>query len=162
MQYPIGRAGLRQTTACLRRSLFLLFALAATVSPGCSNRGGADSQDSNLRVLVALYNRFMQNSGGQPPKNKEQFVNFIRDKGQRILELGKIKDVNSIFVSQRDHQPYLLLYGKQALRQRTAGLVACEQVGAAGKRLVGYSQGSVEELDESRFKELGFQEGPAK
>jgi len=162
MQHPIGRPELLGFAAYLRCSLILLSSLVTLLFSGCGHSSSTDTKDSNLRVLVALYSLFVKDSGGQPPQNKEQFINFIHAKGQRILDLGKIKDVNSIFISQRDHQPFLLLYGKQAQGQKTAGLVACEQVGVAGKRLVGYSLGGVEELDESRFKNLGFRENPSK
>jgi hypothetical protein len=53
-----------------------------------------------------------------------------------------------LFTSPRDGQPYVVHY-KQA-----GTVVAYERDGKDGKRLVAYPSGQVEEVDETRFKQL--------
>ncbi len=67
-----------------------------------------------------------------------------------------IANVDQLFLSERDQQPYVVLYGKRPANAND--LVAYEQTGVGGKRLVGYSIGLIAEVDEAQFQELVSQQ----
>ena len=93
---------------------------------------------------------------GQPPANEAEFRTFVEKEGPSLLEQFALKDVSSLFVSSRDNQPYVILYGPLSGPPGPAGqpVFAYEKTGVGGKRMVASGLGAVEEVDEARFKEL--------
>lgn len=136
--------------------LCLLVMLAVCVV-GCGS-AVEDKRDPNLGVLSHFYSRFLMSQRGRPPASKEDLVNYINNEGQRLLESRNIDDVESLFISTRDEQPYVIRYGRAGEPKYSGGLVICERVGVEGKRFVGYSDGTVTELAEDEIRELGFKE----
>ena len=96
-------------------------------------------------------------SRGQLLKNEEEFKRYINSLDtatqDRIRAGSGAANMDELFISERDGQPYVIFYG-----QPPAGvandLVAYEQKGVAGNRFVGYGLGAVAEVDEQRFNEL--------
>ena len=65
-------------------------------------------------------------------------------------------DVESLFVSPRDGQPYVVRYGLKFGGPSPGGspVVAYEQTGVGGYRYVAFAVGGAEQVDEKRFREL--------
>jgi hypothetical protein len=125
----------------------------AFVLAGCSSSSSAtEGSDAEFKSLVTLYSYAVKY--GRPPKDEAEFKTDI--KSGRLAPVAnalKVTDVDALFVSKRDGKPVVVVYG-----QRPAGMhpdvVAYEQNGVNGKRLIGFALGMTEEADEVRFREL--------
>jgi hypothetical protein len=149
---------------CARSPFFLALtsllagSLVSALLIGCS-QGGRESaplQESTIKPLAMLYGQFTGQNQGRPPANEEEFKRFIRERGMGTLKQFNIPDVDSLFISPRDKQPYVVIYGQPKGPPALAGqpVVVYEKVGVGGKRYVASSLGAVEEVDETRFREL--------
>ncbi|HEX6961513.1 MAG TPA: hypothetical protein VF175_06575 [Lacipirellula sp.] len=94
----------------------------------------------------------MQSQTGRPPADEAQFKSFISQNGA-ILERMGVASADDLFVSERDSQPFVVIYGKHPQGMATT-VVAYESQGVDGKRLIGHSTRMIEEVDEARFREL--------
>jgi hypothetical protein len=123
---------------------------------GCTPPAAVEQQGSTLKPLAILYGRFLAQHRGQPPANEAEFRTFVDKEAPSLLEQFAVKDVPSLFVSARDNQPYVILYGRLTGPPGPAGqpVFAYEKAGVGGKRMVATSLGAVEEVDEAKFKEL--------
>ena len=66
-------------------------------------------------------------------------------------EQMKVGSFDELFVSERDGQPLVVVYGSPP---KDSDVVVYEQTGVNGKRLVGHRIGMVEEVDEAQYKDL--------
>ncbi len=137
-----------------------LGALVCSVAPwGCGkgNRPSTDILKSNLKPLVALYNQYRGGHQGKAPANEAEFKKFIGALGQeRLAPLTGGKDMESLFTSPRDKKPYVIRYGQQAAAPGAPAepsVLAYEQEGVGGKRLVITTLGEIQELDEAQWKQ---------
>jgi len=132
---------------------FLLWVLAI----GCgTQRESQEREESNLKPLAIFYGQFTGRHRGQPPASEAEFKEFVRSlPGDRLAGFN-VSDPESLFISSRDGQPYVVIYGASNGPPGPGGspVVAYEQTGKGGKRFVASSLGAVEEVDETRFKEL--------
>jgi hypothetical protein len=104
-------------------------------------------------MLAAFYGQFQSQYRGQPPANEAAFKEFIRAvDGSK----GATDNLDSLFLSERDRKPYVIVYGRPKARAGSGGMsiIAYEQDGKDGKRLVVNSLGMVQEVDQTRFQEL--------
>ncbi|MFW5693154.1 MAG: hypothetical protein ACOCWL_02965 [Thermoguttaceae bacterium] len=143
-----------------RTAVWCLVLGMCVVALGCgrSRRQAAAREESRLKPLAVLYGQFTGRNRGNPPANDAQFKEFIRSHdAEQLASLG-VDDVDELFVSERDGEPYVVLYGDAAQGNPPgpagAPVVAYEQEGVRGKRFVASSMGAVEEVDEARFREL--------
>jgi hypothetical protein len=67
------------------------------------------------------------------------------------LEKLRVDSIDELFVSERDGQPLVVVYGSPPAG---SDVVVYEHTGVNGKRLVGHRIGMVEEADEATFKSL--------
>jgi hypothetical protein len=114
----------RHNPAILGAALTLL--LASCSSSVVINEGKKEEQ--NLRCLGRAYIRASQ-AAGQPPKDVEELRPFLREFG----------DPDTILTSPVDGQGYVVVWGTpiaQMVRGQPEVLLAYEQTGANGKRLV--------------------------
>ena len=78
--------------------------------------------------------------------------------GQSAADLANlgVTDPAKLWISSRDKQPYVILYGPVSGPPGPAGqpVIAYESKGVGGKRFVASSLGAVDEVTEARFKEL--------
>jgi hypothetical protein len=134
-----------------RRGLVWIgLACLALVAAGCgeSQKQSAPREDSHIKVLARMYGRFTGRHRGQAPANEKEFRDYLEGINSDVVK--RIGGVDQLLISERDHKPYVVLYGKEA--QKSNGVVAYEQEGVGGKRFVADSLGVVEELDEEQFK----------
>jgi len=134
-----------------------IIALLLALPLGCTTRTESqDREQSNLKPLAVFYGRFMSQHRGQPPADEAEFKEFIRSLPSDQLASFGVTDPESLFVSSRDGQPYVIIYGQPSGPPGPAGapVIAYEQAGVGGKRFVASSMAAIEEVDEARFKEL--------
>ena len=135
-------------------SLGVVFACLGCGPVGESNRA---QEESGLKPLAIFYAEFVPQHEGKPPKNEYEFKAFLKEP-QNLERLNKqfhFPDIDSIFISARDHKPYVVIYGPTS-GEGPAGqpVVAYEQDGVEGKRFVASKLGAVEEVDEDKFRRM--------
>jgi hypothetical protein len=130
-------------------ALLLLCALV-----GCNGQGSAASSAESVRLqfLTSMHSA-VQARTGRLPANEQEFKQFIEDNGAQMLGEAGVSSVDELFVSERDGQPFVVVYGKYPPTM-TSKIVVYEQNGVDGKRLVGHSTGAVELVDDARFREM--------
>jgi hypothetical protein len=138
------------------RCAALLASFLISWQVGCASREEAAQEVSTLKPLVILYGQYVGQHRGQPPASEAEFKKFVESQGADTLRSFGVADADDLWVSPRDGQPYVVLYGPVAGPPGPGGqpVVAYESVGVGGKRYVASSLGAVEEVDEARFREL--------
>jgi len=138
--------------------VLLAFCLVPLVGCGGAERKALEQEGSNLKPLSIFYGQFIGQHRGKPPASEAEFKQFLQSMSPEQLASLQVKDVDSLFVSERDQKPYVFLFGEAAKNNPPgpAGspVIAYEQLGVGGKRFVASSMGAVEEVDEARFREL--------
>ena len=121
---------------------------------GCRTKSDAarERESSHLRSLISVFN-FATAKLGHRPANEAEFKSFISANARPMIDSLHLADVNELFVSERDGQPFVVLYGT-APNGAARDLIAYEQTGVASVRLVGYSLGAIAEVDERQFSQL--------
>lgn len=117
---------------------------------GCTDTAESEitqEQDLALKALAMAYGQFTAQNRGRPPKSEEHLRKFL-DKNSHILDGYAIESVDDVFISPRDNEPYVVVYGKRAK------IVAYEATGLDGKRFVADELGIAREVDEAEFAEL--------
>jgi hypothetical protein len=138
------------------RDAWAMALLILVIAGGC--RGGGRSnqaqETSTLKPLAVFYGSYISQHGGKRPASEEEFKAFIKDpKNAGQLKLFQITNVDDLFISPRDREPYVVIYGKTS----SAGgppVVAYEKTGVEGKRFVVNALGGVEEVDEAKFRSM--------
>jgi hypothetical protein len=132
----------------------------ALLAAGCSSDDHvsliAASNKSNIQRLTNCYAAFQMNSYGLGPKDEAEFRRFINnDMGKYHLKLMDIdlNNIDGIFVSERDHLPFLVKYGIKGGPGIVDALVF-EQKGRSGIRQVGINGGKIMNVDDSQYQEM--------
>lgn len=127
--------------------------LALLTLIGCGSAGGeaANKDINHVRAVTTLYFR-AASVLGKRPETEQEFKQAIAG-GKMDLSVLGVDSVDELFVSDRDGQPIVVVYGS-ALKSVAPGVVAYEQTGKDGMRLVGFNNGQVEEADQTRFAQL--------
>ena len=99
---------------------------------------------AHLKGIVTVY-AYATRDLRRPPQKVDELL--------PIFEKARIEDPQSFLTSTRDGQPYVMIYGKRPPNVHR-DLVGYEQTGVDGKRYVAFTLGNVEEVDETRFREL--------
>lgn len=135
-----------------RREVLGIAVTACVLTTGCGGGGGPAVEAKHLRTLVSFYN-YAASSRGRAPANEQEFKQFISENGSTAMERLKIESVDAMFVSERDGQPFTVLYGKRP-KEVSPEVVAFEKTGVDGTRQVGLRLGMIEDADAARFNEL--------
>src|SRR5437762_519249 len=136
-------------------------AVAAVVAlaAGCSNKVAQDvaaKNDANIKRVANLYTAHMAQRGWAGPKSEDEFKEFIRkDMPAENLQMMKVDpaNVDAIFVSDRDGKPFKIRYGVGGGPGASIPVVF-EQDGQGGRKMVGYTFGKFEEVDDAQAKQL--------
>lgn len=124
---------------------------ALLVLAGCGGSAPAGSQKSHVKGLSALYVKAAFDLS-RNPANEQEFKAALAKAPINLDPLG-VSSIDELFTSDRDGQPLVVLYGPTP-KGVDPGVVAYEQEGVDGKRLVGFRAAGVEEADEARLKQL--------
>jgi hypothetical protein len=135
-----------------------LLVLAAAF--GCGGTDVADQvgamNDSNIKRVANLYMAHQFRKGMKGPADDAAFKRFVQSEmSPRKLEMMRVdrNNVDELFTSERDGQPFQVRYGLSGGPSAKLAVVF-EQQGQDGKRLVAFTDGSVEETDEARYRQL--------
>jgi hypothetical protein len=136
-----------------------LLALLAVSGSGCGSDALSSPTAKSLRNLANLYLTYADSKGhGRGPGREEDFKAYLHGLPDFLLRNSGVdpKSVDALFVSERDRQPVVVVYGVsvKGITPTKAPLVAYEQSGRRGKRLVVYANTKVEEVEEARLREL--------
>ncbi len=127
-----------------------------------------------MRNLTKLLGQFSGRNQGRMPEDDEEFRSFVQEMSAEQLSALGVWDVEKVFVSTRDGEPYVIRYGQDAgpmggalprgkeiiINPKLPGggvrqpVVAHEKTGVSGRRYVVFGMGQVELVDESRFQQL--------
>jgi hypothetical protein len=133
----------------------LVLLLAA---PGCGSDGLDSPTAARLKALANFYLDYAVSQHGRGPADEQALKKHLRIQPDFLLKTNGIDPsaVDSLFSSERDGEPFVILYGVQISRisGTSAPLVAHEKTGKNGKRLAVCANGKVELADEARLKEL--------
>jgi hypothetical protein len=135
----------------------LLACLVLALSLGCDAdepAANAEADAARITSLTLLYTSYMNSHGRVPPASEAEFKQYIAETDDRVLGAAGVSTVDELFVSPRDNEPYVVLYGREAAKLISRGIVAHERKGKDGRRLVGYRMGFVNEVEESEFRKL--------
>lgn len=146
--------------ACLL--LGCLFVLGC--GKGAGNGRAAERPETIKRLthLLVLYAQCTTLNQGKTPRSDAEFKALLKRVPKERFAAQHLPDVEALFVSPRDHRPYVIEYARAArgadptnpLEDQTGPPFAYEQTGVKGKRLVVFTGGQTEEVDEARAKEL--------
>jgi hypothetical protein len=128
---------------------------------GCSGPPAPNSPERlPLRHLAILYGKYRGAHRGQPPKDEAQFKQFITALEPNQLAAAGVSaaEIDAMFVSPRDAQPYDVRYNDSPPPDGPNGpsAVVMERVGKNGMRLVAYSTAKVEEIDDAQYQKVRF------
>ncbi len=146
----------------MTRHLFLIAVTASAVAlvAGCGpgdaqSKMIAESNKTNLQRLSNLYMKYQSRNGWKGPKDEATFKAFIQgDDPTSLKDMGvNPAALDTLFVSERDQQPFKVRYAVAGGMGATDAVVF-ETVGAGGRRQVGFTGMTVEEVDEARWNEL--------
>jgi hypothetical protein len=122
----------------------------------------ASENEQHLKALAVCYGRYVNAHRGQTPPSEAELRKFIPSMGPEQLQMLAVDPANldAVFVSPRDHQPYGVAYkaAGAAAAPPTPGqsggpMIAWEQTGVGGKRFVADALGRVEEIDDAAFQQ---------
>jgi hypothetical protein len=116
----------------------------------------ASKNDSNIKRLANLYQSYQSRHRSQGPKDEATFRDYIQHAmPAHRLEMMQVDpdNIEALFVSERDNQAFHIRYG---VGGGTGWVVAVvfEQQGVSGEKQVGFTDGSIEEVGESRYRQL--------
>lgn len=138
----------------------LIALLVVFLTGGCSDPGRPNQaeESSSLKPLATFYGKFVNQHGGKAPGSEAEFKAFLKEpKNAESLRLEfQVADIDAMFVSPRDNQPYVVTYGTLAGPPGPGGapVVAHEKTGVEGRRFVASALGAVEDVDEARFRAM--------
>jgi hypothetical protein len=135
---------------------------AISISAGCGSGNGQLEQNDPSRIrmqtLAISYSRYLAQNGGKMPASEAIFKKYIARRGTKFLAERGIKNVDELFLSPRDGQPLVVSYGTRKIVRGFSPdpIVAHEQTGVGGKRLVAFPSGAVIDLDPVMFDKLNM------
>ena len=136
--------------------------LLSLIAAGCS--GGSDDpqsvlqglNDSNIKKLANLYNVFQSRNDWRGPNDEVEFKKFIKEYPTKHLERVGINpsDIDSIFICERDDQPFNIRYKVPGDVYGSAAPVIFEKEGSGGKRMVAFLDNTQREVDAAEYDDL--------
>jgi hypothetical protein len=142
-----------------RQAIWLLLVAFAAALAGCTKSDELNSPTAmRLKGLATMYLDYAaQKSGGGPP-NEVELKKFMRLVETFVLEDRGIdpKNIDATFVSLRDQQPFVVIYGVGLSRisGTSAPVVAYEKTGKNGMRLVAFANTKLDYVDDDGLKAL--------
>jgi hypothetical protein len=130
----------------------ILADLAFTLAAGCSHKKldrPTGVTPHRMEAFAACYSMYLGKHQGHFPADEATLKTFTRSDCKYVLSKHGISDADSIFVSDRDNKPLEVTYAKAAGTRELGPetIIAQEETGVAGKRLVALGSGVVREFD---------------
>ncbi len=110
---------------------------------------------SNIQRLSNLYAGHQNMSGMKGPKDEASFKAWVKQYDPAKLTMMGVdpNKTDDLFKSERDGQPFKIRFNVGGGRGSVAAVIFEEQ-GLDGKRQVGFTGGTVEEVEEAKYKDL--------
>lgn len=136
-----------------------VFVSIAGCSGSKSDKMFAEATDSNAKRLGTLYAQYQVSNRDRRflgPADKEAFVAFIKEQNARGLERIGVdpNNLEAIFVSERDNQPFKIRWAVQGVSRGPAQPVIFESEGRDGKFIVGFTGFIQKEVDQAEYDRL--------
>ena len=125
--------------SCLLLTCVMLFS-------GCGNKNDEalslqDYNDTNIKKLCNTYKMFMEMHNYEGPKNAEELKDYLTNNAGAKVRRERMgitdEDLDSMFTSERDEQPFEVRWG---LKGQFDHAIVFEKTGVEGKRLVALAQ----------------------
>jgi hypothetical protein len=127
----------------LSRGRFMMLLLAAAIATiGCSGNPPVDAPpsqtDENLMRLASLYGNYVTKNKGKVPGSTEELKKWVSSLPPEELSKLEIADVDALFISPRDNQPYQLAKptNPMAAKMGAQKIIFYEKEGVGGKHMV--------------------------
>jgi hypothetical protein len=134
-------------TSLTRLSALFGLLVSLLVVVGCSSEKPAEDM-IKLTRLVDFQHQFAESHDGREPGSADELREWVKEKNPQELAERQITDVDSLFTSSRDGEPFVIVpREKGAVTSDQNRIVAYEQKGIDGLRLVAFDLGQVMEMD---------------
>lgn len=139
-----------------------VFLLAAAVSlVGIVGCGSGDptagmvgsANKHNVSKVASCYSMYQMGNNFKGPENAEELKAFAKE-NEQALEMMGIKDLDAIFTSERDNEAIEVRWGVQGSAMGCNEPVSFEKTGKGGVRLVGFANGSLEEVEDDETYDM--------
>ena len=146
-----------------RLPLLLSGLIVLAAMTGCSNSTAnkvAAMNDTNIKRVCHLYAAYQSRHGWAGPKDEEGFRRFVtQDMEEEKLAMMGVdpSKFDAVMTSERDGKPFKVKYGIRGGPGAKVAIVF-EEEGKGGARQVAFTNGIVEDVEDSRYGELW---GPA-
>jgi hypothetical protein len=133
--------------------------LVATIT-GCRQSNPESTvaalNESNVQRLVNLYFAYQKNFDFNGPKDEQAFRQFVQGlDSEKLQRIGvDPASVDSIFISERDGQPFKIRYRVRGSIMGSSEPVVFESQGVDGNRMVGFLDMSQREVDAAEYDQL--------
>jgi hypothetical protein len=139
----------------LTRSLGLI---ALAVLAGCGADPLASKTAQRLKGIAEIYLSYAAAKSGGGPESEAVFKKYMKSVDAIQLEMAKIdpKAIDDVFVSERDKQPFVIVYGLSITRISgdSKEVLAYEKTGENGKHLLSYINGKVDHVSADQLQSL--------
>lgn len=142
------------------RWLLLCGVLVVATGIGCSQSSPestlASVNESNVQRLTNLYFAYQKKHDFNGPKDEQDFRQFVQGIGADKLQRIGVDpaSIESVFVSERDGQPFKVRYRVKGSIMGTQEPVVFESQGTDGKRIVGFLNMTQREVDAAEYDQL--------
>ncbi len=137
----------------------LAVALTLQTTIGCGGGNKADSMiaaanDTNIKRLASMYSLYHLRNNFKGPKDEAALKEFIRSQNaDRLARAGiDAAEVDSLFTGERDGQAFKVRYGLDTYIRGPSLPVIFEADGKEGKRQIGFTNGSMQEVDTTEYE----------
>lgn len=138
----------------------LVLSISMVSMAGCADNDPRDKvaamNDLNIKRVANLYTAYQFRHGFAGPKDEAALLDFIQHgmspEKLRMMQVD-VSQVEGLLTSDRDGRPFKIKYGVPG-GIGVVTPVVFEEVGKEGKRQVGFTGGTVEEVDDARYAQL--------
>jgi len=132
--------------------LLLFFCLSVVAGCGGGPKSVAETKDTNIKKVHAMYSFYMANNAYKGPESEEEFMAWMTSAEGRFaikrMEMDPDR-IDDYFVSERDGEKFVIRYGLKGLRDHAIVFEATG--GEEGTRLV--ALGTPVEMDEDDYND---------
>ncbi len=115
-----------------------------------------NANKTNIARIANVYGMFQMKTPGNPgPKDEAELKKFMQDNQEVVNAMG-IEDFDAVFTSERDNAPIKVRWGVQGSSRGCYEPVAFETTGVDGVRMVGFCNGTQEEVEDDTTYENMF------
>lgn len=132
----------------------LMVCLFLAVAAGCTSSSApnfADANRTNIQKLKNAYMMYMNDHGFTGPEDEAALKSYLRENPAAKIRLGRMgvnpEDIDSIFTSERDGEPFVIRWGVKGLADHA---IVFEKTGVDGKRFV--ALGTPKEVDAAEYE----------